>query len=176
MLYLLHFIYSSIYLINFHYFPVPAKAFRSPSRSTRVRSLATAVTERHSGWRSGMRYPVLWGNWQNGPSSIFRRKFYELNFIHFLILRKALNHFRRHLILVTRSSLLPRWVLIASTPFTKSFYILTSPSRSSEFFRAIWGAVSWAVGLRKSPNKSELTALTLCTFCLVDTCYAYSRS
>lgn len=57
---------------------------------------------------------------------------------------------------MTNSNLLPRCVFDCMYPFSKITYIRTSPLTSlDQFLRAIWAAVSWAIFLSKSPNKTE---------------------
>ena len=64
----------------------------SSSSSTGIESLASAVSDLQTlkgiqGGRSGMRHSVLW---ENRQIDIFRGNFYELEFLHLPILRKAL--------------------------------------------------------------------------------------
>ena len=57
---------------------------------------------------------------------------------------------------MTNSSLLAKCVLDYTYLFSKVTYTLTSLLTSlAQFFRAVWEAVSWAIVLNKSPNKTE---------------------
>ena len=57
---------------------------------------------------------------------------------------------------MTNSSLLAKCVLDYTYLFSKVTYTLTSLLTSlTQFFRAVWEAVSWAIVLSKSPNKTE---------------------
>ena len=72
---------------------------------------------------------------QDFRQDIFRRKFYEPNFSHLFILRKALKSLRDHLLLMTSSNLLPRCGLNCMDPLRQVIYMLTPqpppPLRSS---------------------------------------------
>ena len=57
---------------------------------------------------------------------------------------------------MTNSSLPAKCVFGYTYPFSKITYTLTSLLTSlAQFFRAVWAAVSGAIVLRKSPNKTE---------------------
>ena len=63
------------------------------------------------------------------------------------------------------SSLPPRCVLDCKNPLPQIMYILISlPTSLEQFLRAVWDAISLAIVLNKSPSKTELIALKLCTF------------
>jgi len=59
---------------------------------------------------------------------IFRRRFYELNFLHLLISRRARKLLTRHFLLVTSNNLLPKCVLDFMRPPSLKTHIYTPPS------------------------------------------------
>lgn len=72
---------------------------------------------------------------RDSSQDTFRRKFYEPNFSHLFILRKALKSLRDHLFLMTSSNLLPRCGLNCMYPLHQVMYMLIPqpppPLRSS---------------------------------------------
>ena len=88
---------------------------------------------RSSGWRSEMRHSVLWGKTRRTDLQIyiFRRRFYESNFLHLLISRKPLNS----LLAATFSQ---NVFFTACTLFIKITYILPfSPTPQEQPLRAL---------------------------------------
>ena len=100
---------------------------------------------------------------QDFRQDMSRRKFYEPNFSHLFILRKALNSLRDHLLLVTSSNLLPRRGLNCMYLLRQVIYMLTPHppppfrSSSSELSKMLLCFSSQEV-----PNKSELIAPMVC--------------
>ena len=104
---------------------------------------------------------------------IFWRKFYEPNFLHLLIPRKALKSLMETSVpcdLIASFSCLVATLYQdvclggRHTPIAKAIYILTSPATSSkQFLRAIWEAVPQAIVLSKPQTKLN-SQLSRCTF------------
>ena len=77
---------------------------------------------------------------------IFRRRFYELNFLHLLISRRARKLLTRHFLLVTSNNLLPKCVLDSMCPPSLKTHIYTPPS--VQFNRSFVSDSLWPHGLQ----------------------------
>ena len=77
---------------------LPTEDWHLPSISTKIKSwllqlLSFNAPESSSGWKSGMRHSVLWEKLAEQvftQLNLFRRRFYESQFLHLLILRETL--------------------------------------------------------------------------------------
>ena len=108
---------------------LPTKECCLPSGSTRIASLATAVTELNfnTPWKKLRVEPgneALCSGKTGLQIDIFRRKFYEPNSLHISIFRKALKSLTK--IFVPKPNFLPRCRLGYTYHFSKITYILTS--------------------------------------------------
>lgn len=140
------------------------------SASTRMKSVATAVTDLQLTLKQVWGWEQKWGtqfsgkNWRNRSQIDTSGEDFMSPISCILYVEKYQNHEQWHLLLVTSSNLLPKSV-VSWTPFTKITYSLTStPLLGGCILRDVWDAGCLAKVLILHPNKTEFTILRLCFF------------